>query len=174
MSTTARRYTAKKPVACLSTLVAVFLLRSCEAFVVPQAGAGTRGTPANKAKASHGSAFSEAGLGLTMAADGTGLPGRRALPPTGRSFVPEETTSGKEEEKDTMRAAMASALAEMGAHEGRRGGGREGSEGGGWRKGFRKVRGAVTRIWKRGDSPAAAGGVQVGADSYSSEYEFWV
>lgn len=165
MSTTARRYTAKKPVACLSTLVAVFLLRYCEAFVVPQAGAGTRGTPANKVKASHGSAFSEARPGLTMAADGTGLPGRRALPVTGRSFVPEEATSSKEEEKDTMRAAMASAMAEMGAHEGRRGGGGEG----GWRKRFRKVRGAVTRIWKRGDSPAAAGGVQVGAEYYRSE-----
>ena len=166
---TARRRTAKKSVACLSILVGILLPRSCGAFVLSPTGAGARGVPANTATG-HGSAFGEVGLGLTMAADGAGLPGQ-ALPATGSSFVPEEITLDKEEE-DTRRAAMSSALAEMGEHEGGGGAGGEGNGGGALRKGWRKGRGAVARIWKGGDSPSsAAEGVQVGAGSYSREYD---
>lgn len=129
--------------------------------------------PANKGTG-HGSALGEVGLGLTMAADGTGLPGQ-ALPATGSSFVPEEITLSKETEEDVRRAAMSSALAEMAEREGGEGAGGEGRGGGRLRKGWRKVRGAVGRIWKRGDSPSAAAEiVQVGDGSHSREYDRWV
>ena len=150
MSTT-RRCAASS----LSAIGVVFLLRSCGAFVAPPTGAGTRGPPDNKATG-HGSTFGGVGLELAKATDMTALPGR-ALGGTSNSFAPEDSLLGDGEGGDARRVMLAAALVEMDEHEV---GGNEGGSGVGGRRGrwgirFRKARGAVARIWKRGGAPVA-------------------
>ena len=131
------------------------------------------------------SAFGGVGWGWGRVKDRTALPDL-ASHGVGSSSVTGDITSDKEADETSV--AMPSVHAHDGGEsemaieepgeEGGGGGKVEGKEAGvGWRGRGRwknrlhSAKGAVSRVFPRGGSPAAAGGDQVGADSCSYEYE---
>ena len=196
-----KRFAAKKPGASLGTLAAVVFLGCSDAFLAPTTiDASPPAHPAKReaghllsvptnmpdrvrSRRSEISAFGGVGWGWGRVKDRTALPDL-ASHGVGSSSVTGDITSDKEADETSVampsvhaRGEGEKTIEEPGEEVG--GGGEvEGKEAGvGWRgrglwkNGLHSAKGAVSRVFPRAGSPAAAGGDQVGADSCSYEYE---
>eukprot|EP00904_Undaria_pinnatifida_P003607 jgi/Undpi1/13247/HiC_scaffold_8.g02909.m1 len=185
-----KRFAAKKPGASLGTLAAVVFLGCSDAFLAPTTIDASPPAPAKReagrllsvptnmpdrvrSRRSEISAFGGVGWGWGRVKDRTALPDL-ASHGVGSRSVTGDTTSDKEEDEPSVAMPSVHAhgegemtIEEPGEEVG--GGGEvEGKEAGvGWRGRGRwknrlhSAKGAVSRVFPRGGSPAAAGGDQV-------------